>query len=88
MTQPLPFEITQEMIQCFGKSFHYKDGLAAFMLSAGVEPGIIDQHRNQPKFVWGRNVLTELGQSQQGRITQRRLLTELCKLTSLPDDNV
>lgn len=82
---PLPYEILQAMIQCFGKAFHYKDNLTAFLLSCGVSRGLNDKHREQAKFVWGRNVLSELGQTESGCLVQRRILTELCKLRDLPD---
>jgi hypothetical protein len=82
---PLPYEILQAMIQCFGKAFHYKDNLTAFFLSCGVPHGLNEKHREQAKFVWGRNVLSEIGQSESGCLVQRRILTELCKLRDLPD---
>jgi len=81
----LPYEILQAMIQCFGKAFHYKDNLTAFFLSCGVSRELNDKHREQAKFVWGRNVLSELGQTESGCLVQRRILTELCKLRDLPD---
>lgn len=85
---PLPYEIIQAMVQCFGKSFHYKDNLTAFFLSCGVSHALSDKHREQAKFVWGRNVLSELGQTESGCLVQRRILTELCKFRDLPDKDV
>lgn len=82
---PLPYDILQAIIQCFGKAFHYKDNLTAFLLSCGVSRGLNDKHREQAKFVWGRNVLSELGQTESGCLVQRRILTGLCKLRDLPD---
>ena len=83
--EPLPYEILQAIIQCFGKSFHYKDNLSAFLLSCGVSLELNDKHREHAKFVWGRNLLNELGQTENGCQVQRRILTELCKLRDLPD---
>lgn len=85
---PLPYEITALMIQCFGRSFHYKDNMAMFLLNAGADRSLVDKYRDEPKFVWARRVLTELGQTEEGRLTQRRILTELCRLRNLPDRNV
>jgi hypothetical protein len=82
---PLPYEILQAMIQCFGKAFHYKDNLSAFFHSCGVSRELNDMHREQAKFVWGRSVLRELGQTESGCQVQRRILTELCKLRDIPD---
>ena len=84
----LPYEITQAMIQCFGRSFYYKDNLYAFFQSCGVPCNINDRYRESPKFVWGRNVLADLAQCEYGLIIQKRILTELCKFRKLPDENV
>ena len=85
---PLPYEITQAMIQCFGRAFHYKDNLTAFFLACGVPKQLNGKHREQAKFVWGRNILSELGQTEEGCLIQRHILTELCKLRDLPDKEV
>ena len=81
----LPYDITEAMVQCFGRSFHYKDGMAAFLLSAGVDRALVDKYRERAKFVWARSVLTDLSQSEAGCVTQRRILTELCKLRNVAD---
>lgn len=84
----LPFEITEAMIQCFGKCFYYKDRMEAFLRAAGVGPTLIQKHRAEMKFVWARNTLADLSQSESGHGLQRRILTELCKLRNVPDDKV
>lgn len=84
----LPFDISEAMIQCFGKCFHYKDGVAAFMRQAGVNPQLIQKYRDEPKYVWARHVIADLSQTEHGHDVLRRLLTELCKLRKVPDDNV
>ena len=86
--QPLPYEIVQAMIQCFGRCFHYKDSMAALLISAGVETSLIDKHRAEYKFTWARLLLTELAQDEHGLLLQRRILTELCKLKDVPDQAV
>lgn len=86
--EPLPFELIEAMIQCFGKSFHYKDTMAAFLLQAGVNKNLVEKYRAEMKFPWARKVLTELATTEQGCLLQRRILTELCKLTNLPDPGV
>lgn len=85
---PLPYEIAEAMIQCFGKCFHWKDGVAAFMRQAGVSSSLIDRYRSLPKYVWARHVISDLDSSEQGHATLRRLLTELCKLRKVPDRDV
>jgi hypothetical protein len=84
----LPYDITEAMVQCFGRSFHYKDNVASFMLSAGVNRALVDKYRNEPKFKWARNVLAELGQFEAGAMIQRKLLTQLCNLRNLADQDV
>ena len=85
---PLPYEIIDAMIQCFGRSFHYKDTVLTFLLSAGVNRNLAIKYRNEPKFVWARKLLSELNETDEGGIIQRRILTELCKLRNLPDKDV
>lgn len=79
----LPYEVLTAMIQCFGRAFHYKDNVAEFMFSAGVPRLLVDKYRNEPKFVWARKVLSELGETEEGQSLQKRLLTELYKLRDL-----
>src|SRR5437016_13734793 len=86
--QSPPYEIVEAMIQCFGRSFHYKDVMTSFLLNAGVERSTCDKHRGEYKFTWARLLLTELGQSDEGILLQHRILTELCKLKDVPDPNV
>jgi hypothetical protein len=84
----IPYDISQAMVQCFGKCFHYKDGVAAFMRQAGVSSALIEKYRDEPKFVWARHVISDLNQTEQGHDVLRRMLTELCKLRKIPDDKV
>jgi hypothetical protein len=85
---PLPYEIIQAMIQCFGRCFHYKDLMASLLVSAGVDRTLVEKHRSEYKFTWARLLLTELGESDEGLLLQRRILTELCKLKDVPDPKV
>jgi hypothetical protein len=84
----IPYDISQAMIQCFGKCFHFKDGVAAFMRQAGVSSTLIEKYRDEPKFVWARHVISDLNQTEQGHEVLRRMLTELCKLRKVPDEKV
>jgi hypothetical protein len=82
------YEILEAMVQCFGKAFHYKDGVAAFFATAGIPMPLVDKHRGEAKFVWARRLLTELGESEHGRLLQRKVLSALCRLRNLPDKEV
>src|ERR1700688_2981988 len=86
--EPVPYDILEAMVQCFGKAFHFKDGVATFFLTAGVPRPLVDEHRTEAKYVWARRLLTELGQSEDGRILQRKVLMALCRLRNLPDKEV
>jgi hypothetical protein len=89
MMDPVPYEILELMVQCFGKAFYYKDPMESFLLSSGVERLLARKHRQEgSKSVWARKLLTELGQSDEGRLIQRRILTDLCKLRNVPDPGV
>lgn len=84
----IPFEVMEATIQCFGRCFHYKDNVAAFMRTAGVPRPLIEKYKHEAKFLWARHVLSDLGESEDGQLIQRRIVTELCKLRDLPDREV
>ena len=86
--EPVPYDILEAMVQCFGRAFHYKDGVATFFLSQGVSRALVDKYRNEPKFVWARRVLTELADTLEGKLQQRKILTALCQLKKIPDPKV
>jgi hypothetical protein len=84
----LAHDILEAMVQCFGKSFHFKDVMASFLQSCGVSQSMVEKYRDEPKFPWARHLLTDLGQTEEGYLLQRAILTGLCRLRSLPDENV
>jgi len=86
--QPLPYDVSEAMVQCFGKCFHYKDVMDAFLTNAGVKRSLMLQHKPEAKFVWSRRVLNTLGETEEGCLVQRRILGELCNLRNLPDAGV
>jgi len=87
MSVSLPYDIYQAIVQCFGKCFYYKDKVAAFMRSAGVPRQLVEKYQDEYKFVWAKKVLSELEDSEDGRIIQKKILSELCRLRQLPDPN-
>lgn len=80
-----PYEIRNQIIQCFGLCFHYKDNVETFLLTCGVSKELARRYKHEAKFVWIRHLLSDLDEIQDGDITQRCILTELCKLRNLPD---
>lgn len=84
----LPYEIRNGIIQCFGTAFHYKDTMETFLRACGVDRELAARHKDRPKFVWARLMLADLDDRPNGCDLQRRILTELCKLRSLPDKDV
>lgn len=86
--EPVPYEVMEAMIQCFGLAFHYKDPMAAFLVQAGVSRELVNKHRDEKKFPWARKILTELSQSDEGRLIQRKVLMALYHLRNLPDSGV
>lgn len=84
----LPFEVKNEIIQCIGLCFYYKDTVEAFFISCGVDRGLASKDKHLAKFVWARTLLNELDEIENGDIIQRRILTELCKFRNLPDKDV
>ena len=76
------------MVQCFGKAFHYKDCMESFLRAADVTLSLAQKYRNEHKFVWARKLLTELGESENGCVIQRKILRRLCDLRRLPDTDI
>ena len=84
----LPYDIMEAMIQCFGRCFHYKDRMAAFLNNCDVPRPLAVKYREEFKFTWARKLLTELGEADSGYVLQRKILTALCRLRNVPDDKV
>lgn len=84
----LPFEIRNQIIQCIGLCFHYKDNVESFFISCGVDKNLAAKHKDQAKFVWARHLLNDLDNKEDGYDLQRRILTELCKFRNIPDRDV
>ncbi len=89
MGAKLPFEIREAVVAVCGKAFWLKDPFRGFLVSCGVEPALYDRYAEESKFKIARHILAELdGQGEDGYLIQRRIVTELCKLRKVPDENV
>jgi hypothetical protein len=85
----LPFEIREAVVAVSGKCFWLKDPFRAFMLSCGVPAELYDRFADESKFKIARHILGELDRLEDaGYSVQRRIVTELCKLRKIPDENV
>lgn len=82
----LSYDVKDQIIQCFGKCFHYKDNVESFLRSAGVSRELATKYKDEVKFVWARKTLNDLENFENGKIIQRRILGELCKLRNVPDE--
>lgn len=88
-SERLPYEVRKALIQACGKAFWLKDVLRDFMLSSGVPVSAVDRYMHEAKFQIARHVLEELDRlGGEGYLIQRKLLTDLSRLTRLPDDTV
>ena len=81
----LPYEIRNQIIQCIGTCFHYKDNVEAFFISCDIDKRLASKHKDQYKFKWARELLNELDDLPDGYLLQRKIVTELCKFKKLPD---
>jgi len=81
----LPYEIREQIIQCIGTCFYYKDNVEAFFTSCGIDKKIASKHRDSFKFVWAKELLNDLDKMSDGYILQKKIITELCKFKKLPD---
>lgn len=85
----LPYEIREAMVTALGKAFWLKDPFKSFLLGAGVPHELVERYADEVKFKIARHVLAELdAQGDEGWLIQRRLLSELCRLRSIPDPMV
>jgi restriction endonuclease Mrr len=85
----LPFEIREAVVQVCGKAFWLKDPLRAVLLEAGVPPEVYDRFSDESKYKIARHVLSELDCiGERGFEIQRAIVTTLCRLRKLPDENV
>lgn len=82
----ISFEIQQQIIQCFGLCFHYKDTVVSFMQTSGVLNDLILKWKSEPKFVWAKNVINELNKTENGRSIIRRIATEFYKMKNISDE--
>lgn len=82
----ISFEIQQQIIQCFGLCFHYKDTVVSFMQTSGVPNDLILKWKSEPKFVWAKNVINEFNKTENGRSIIRRIATEFYKMKNIPDE--
>ncbi|MDF0675423.1 MAG: hypothetical protein P0120_13965 [Nitrospira sp.] len=62
--------------------------MAAFLNYCEVPRPLASKHREEFKFTWARKLLTELGETENGHVLQRKVLTGLCQLRNVPDDKV
>lgn len=86
--EPIPFDIREQLIQCFGKCFHYKDTLVAFLVTCGLENRIAIKYKEEYKFVWGKKLFSELNETDEGRIKIKKIISGFYQLRNLPDSQV
>ncbi len=84
----LPFEVRQQIVECIGTCFYYKDTVEAFFVSCGVDRQLATKYKHEPKFIWAKMLLADLDNQENGVLLQRSILTGLCKLNKLPDKDV
>jgi len=85
----LPFEIREAVVQVCERAFWLKDPLRVFLLGAGVPKPLYERYAEESKYKIARHVLGELdGMGEDGRAIQRRIVTELCRFRTAPDDAV
>ena len=85
----LPVEVKGALIEVCGRTFYYKKPLFDMFARAGIKDDMYLQYEHEPKFKIIRQLLGDLeGMGDDGFHLQRRLLTEICKLRGLADNEV
>ncbi|WP_285046571.1 restriction endonuclease [Lactococcus petauri] len=82
----IPFEVQLQVIQCFGKCFHYKNTMTRFLRSCDVPESLISLGKSEVKYVWAKKVLDELSLSDDGRLIIRKIVTEFYKMRDIPSE--
>ncbi|NPA71222.1 MAG: restriction endonuclease [Gammaproteobacteria bacterium] len=89
MTTRLSFEIREAVVSVLGKIFWLKAPFRTFLLSCGVPPEMYDRYADESKYKIARHVLGDLDlMGDEGYLIQRKIVTELCRLRKIPDENV
>ncbi|NIM05158.1 MAG: restriction endonuclease, partial [Armatimonadetes bacterium] len=84
----VPFEVREALVTVCGRSFHYKDLFRDFLISSDVPAHVYDRYSEESKFKIARHILGELdSMGDEGYRIQRRIITNLCNLRKLPDEN-
>lgn len=83
--EPIPFEIIDQLVQCFGKCFHYKDTLTSFLITCGIEHKLAYKYKDEYKYVWGKKLLGELNETEDGRLKIKRIIVGFYQLRNLPE---
>lgn len=85
----LPADVKGALIQVCGRSFWYKQPLFDIFDRAGIPESVYLKYEHEIKFKIARQLIADLeNMGEEGLLLQKRLLTELCKLRALPDDQV
>jgi hypothetical protein len=85
----LPFEIKNALVEVCGRSFWYKQPLFDLFARAGIPEEDYLKYEHEAKFKIARQLLDDLEiRGEDGWLLQKRMLTEICKLRSLPDSEV
>jgi hypothetical protein len=85
----LPYEIKSALIEVCGRSFWYKQPLFDIFARAGIPEENYLKYEHESKFKIARQLIDDLERmGDEGWQLQRRLVTELCMLRSLPDSEV
>lgn len=87
--QLLPPAVKSALIEVCGRAFWYKQPLFDMFARAGIPDDMYLRYEHEAKFKIARQLLGDLEQlGDDGYLLQRRLLTELCRLRRLPDQDV
>ncbi len=87
--QMLPAEVKAALIDVCGRSFWYKQPLFDIFARAGMPEEMYLKYEHEPKFKIARQLIGDLELAgDDGYLLQRRLLSELCRLRRLPENDL
>jgi len=85
----LPLDVKNALIEVCGSAFWYKRPLFDVFARAGIREDIYLPYEAQSKYKIARLVLQHLEvETEEGKLLQKRLVTELCRMRNVADDKV
>lgn len=86
LEQSIPYEIENQLIQCYRHCFYYKDDVEKFMVNCGVSNELALKYKDEYKVVNAKNVILELNNYANKNKIIKNMITNFYYMEKLPDN--